>query len=184
MTSKPRVVRVRQGTPAWHDFRATHIGSSDAPVIVGESPYRSALDLYVERTTSAAEPDAFTARLFRIGHAMEPVILALYAEETGAKVRKGRVLEDRMVPWLSASLDGETADGTIVEAKWTSSSRWRDGVPADVLVQVTHQMAVARVPRATWRCSRRATSRSTGCHSTPRSGAASSRWKRGSWKTT
>jgi len=144
MTSKPRVVRVRQGTPAWHEFRRTHIGSSDAPVIVGESPYRSALDLYVERTAGAAEPDAFTARLFKIGHAMEPVILALYAEETGARVRKGRVYEDRMVPWLSASLDGET-DGAIVEAKWSSSSRFRDGVPADVLVQVTHQMAVARV---------------------------------------
>jgi putative phage-type endonuclease len=144
MTSKPRVVHVRQGTIAWHDFRAKHIGSSDAPVIVGESPYRSALDLYVERTTGAVEPDAFTARLFKIGHAMEPVILSLYAEETGHKVRKGRVLEDRMVPWLSASLDGET-DDAIVEAKWSSSSRWRDGVPADVLVQVTHQMAVARV---------------------------------------
>jgi putative phage-type endonuclease len=145
--SKPKQIRVRQGTPEWHAFRRTHIGSSDAPVIAGESPYRSALDLFVEKTTGPAEVDATTARLFRIGHAMEPVILGMYAEDTGRKVRRGRVLQDSIIPWLAASLDGD-ADGRVVEAKWSSSRRWDDGVPPDVLVQVTHQMAVAQVNEA------------------------------------
>lgn len=144
---KPKQIRVRQGTPEWHAFRRTHIGSSDAPIIVGESPYRSALDLFVEKTTGPAEVDATTARLFRIGHAMEPVILGMYAEDTGRKVHRGRVIEDRDIPWLAASLDGD-ADGRVVEAKWSSSRRWDDGVPPDVLIQVTHQMAVAQVNEA------------------------------------
>jgi len=75
------------------------------------------------------------------------VILGLYTDETGREVRKGRVLESRDLPWLSCSLDGE-AEGRIIEAKWSSSSRWDGGVPGDVLVQVTHQMGVSGIPVA------------------------------------
>lgn len=141
MTTPYIVRRMAQGSRPWLEYRRTHIGSSDAPVIVGESPYRGPLDLYAEKIGPPEEPDPMTARLFRIGHHMEPLILEMYAEETGRKVRPGRVLESREMPWLFASLDGEYKD-RIVEAKWTSSSRWGDGVPDDVVVQVTHQMAV------------------------------------------
>lgn len=145
---KPRTIRLRQNSPEWHAFRAVHIGSSEAPVIVGESPYRSPLDLYVEKTTGVQiEPDAETAHRFAIGHAMEPIALAMYAERTGRKLRKGRVLESRDDPRLSASLDGE-AEGRIVEAKWTTSRRMDDEIPGDVAVQVTHQMAVSGLPVA------------------------------------
>lgn len=142
---KPRRITVRQGTPEWHAFRREHVGSSDAPVIAGESPYRSALDLYLEkRTGEQPDVDPGTAHRFALGHAMEPVALAMYAEREGRKVRKGRVLESRDVPWLSASLDGET-DGRIVEAKWATGTKFDDGIPGDVLVQVTHQMAVSGI---------------------------------------
>lgn len=147
VTPQAKTVRLRQGSDAWMAFRQTHIGSSDAPVIAGESPFRSPLDLYVEKTDDPGEIDPDKARLFRIGHALEPVILDLYAEEKGRKVQRGRVLESRDLPWLSCSLDGET-EGRIVEAKWTSSARWDDGVPGDVLVQVTHQMGVSGIPWA------------------------------------
>jgi len=143
MSAQTKVVRVRQGSPEWHAFRASHIGSSDAPVICGESPYRSALDLYAEKIGAVQEaPDKSQARIFQVGTHMEGIILQMYQEATGRKVRKGRVLESRDLPWLSASLDGETEDGRIVEAKNTSSSRWDNGVPADVQVQVQHQMGV------------------------------------------
>jgi putative phage-type endonuclease len=146
-TPSAKTVRLRQGSDAWMAFRQTHIGSSDAPVIAGESPFRSPLALYLEKTEGPEVADPGTERLFRIGHAMEPVILGLYADETGRKVAKGRVLESRDLPWLSCSLDGE-AEGRIVEAKWTSSSRWDGGVPGDVMVQVTHQMGVSGIPVA------------------------------------
>jgi putative phage-type endonuclease len=146
-TPQAKTVRLRQGSEAWIAFRQSHIGSSDAPAIVGESPYRSALALFLEKTVGPEVIDADRQRLFRIGHAMEPVILGLYADETGRKVAKGRVLESRDLPWLSCSLDGET-DGRIIEAKWTSSSRWDAGVPGDVAVQVTHQMGVSGIRMA------------------------------------
>ena len=140
--NKAKQVRVRQRTPEWHAFRREHIGSSDAPVIAGESPYRSALALYAEKVGEPAPIDEATSRIMLIGSLMEPIILDWYSDETGRRVRKGRVLEDRAIPWLAASLDGE-AEGRIVEAKFTTTRRFNDGVPPDVLVQVTHQMAVA-----------------------------------------
>lgn len=144
---RPRTVRLRQDSDAWETWRRRHIGGSDAPVIAGESPWSSPLDLWLAKVEGKTDASPDTQRLWRIGKALEPVVLALYEEETGRKVRRGRVLESREIPWLSASLDGEAGD-RIVEAKWTSSSRWSDGVPGDVLVQVTHQLAVAGKPVA------------------------------------
>lgn len=143
MSAPYKVVRVRQGSEAWHTFRQTHVGSSDAAVIAGESPYTSALELYEEKVGGSGDVPEDLAVRFRIGHHMEGLILDLYEEQTSRKVRRSRVLESRELPWLSASLDGDVPDRGPVEAKWTNSSRWDGGVPSDVVLQVTHQMAVS-----------------------------------------
>ena len=139
-----KVLRLRQGSPEWLEYRRTHIGASDAPAIAGESPYSSPYSLWCEKVDGGKEIDPATAHRFRIGHAMEGVARGLYTEQTGLRLRPGRVLESRETPWIFASLDYEAAD-RIVEAKWTTSSRFDDGLPGDVLVQVTHQMAVSGV---------------------------------------
>lgn len=137
-----------QGSPEWLAARAEGIGSSDIPVIAGESPYRSALELWAEKTgkAPAQEPDAATADLFDIGHRMEPVLLDLYESRTGRRARRApRMLAHPEIPWARASLDAEAPVKRIVEAKWTHARRWSmgDAVPADVLLQVQWQMFVA-----------------------------------------
>lgn len=139
---------VRQGTDAWLAERRNGIGSSDAPVIAGESPYRSPLALWAEKTgrVPAEEPDADTARLFRIGHLMEPVLLTLYTEATGRRTRREpRMLRHPRLPWMTASLDARViGESRIAECKWTNARRWAtEEVPADVLIQVQHAMAVS-----------------------------------------
>lgn len=141
----------RQGTADWLEARNAGIGSSDAPVIAGESPYRSALELWAEKSGRLArqEPDADQARLFRIGHLMEPVLLTLYTEETGRKTRREpRMLRHPARPWMLASLDARAVgEARIVECKWSNARRWTSGdepIPGDVFVQVQHAMAVAR----------------------------------------
>ena len=141
MSAPYKTVRIRQQSPEWLAFRRTHIGSSDAAVIAGESPYTSAIELYGEKVDGPGEIPEDKATLFRVGHHMEGLILDLYQERTSRKIRRGRVLESRELPWLSASLDAEAADRPV-EAKWTNSSRWDEGVPPDVILQVTHQMGV------------------------------------------
>lgn len=139
-------VAVRQGSPEWLEARRGGVGSSDIPVIAGESPYRSAYELWAEKTSQlpVSEPGPEQAELFEIGHLMEPVLLELYERRTGRHAKRApqmRVSAD--LPWAYASLDATAPVKRIVEAKWTNSGRWGDaGIPDDVLLQVQWQMFV------------------------------------------
>src|SRR5690348_18131132 len=137
---------VRQGTPEWLAARRLTIGSSDIPVIVGESPYKSAHTLAAEKLGLVeASVDDEQQELFDIGLLMQPTLLAIYERKTGRKVRAQHGWRThREIPWATASLDGEAPVKRIVEAKWTNAARWRKGerVPGDVQAQVQWQMFV------------------------------------------
>jgi putative phage-type endonuclease len=145
--SKGKLVRgLRQGTDEWREWRRSKIGASDAPIIYGVSPFRSRIDLWAEKTGGQTEEvTAETLARWDVGRRVEGIALDHYAAVTGRKLRRGLIFEDREVSWRVASLDALT-DDRVVEAKW--SSRFRDEVPLDVLVQVTHEMAVVGVRRA------------------------------------
>jgi len=135
----------RQGTDEWLEARRSGIGGSDIAAIAGESPNRSALELWAEKTGRLVrEPDAETAELFEIGHLMEPPLLALYERRTGRHPRRvNRMLVHPDVPWAFASLDAQAPVRRVVEAKWTHATRWRgEGIPDDVLFQVQWQLFV------------------------------------------
>jgi putative phage-type endonuclease len=134
-----------QGTDAWLAARRNGVGASDIPVIAGESPYRSAIELWAEKSGRIVpEPDADQVELFEIGHLMEPVLLELYARRTGRHPKRvRRMLVHPDVPWALASLDATAPVRRAVEAKWSTSSRWRgEGIPDDVLMQVQWQLFV------------------------------------------
>ncbi len=134
-----------QGTDAWLEARRRGVGASEIPVIAGESPYRSALELWAEKSGRVKpEPDAETAELFEIGHLMEPVLLELYERRTGRHPKRvNRMLAHREIPWALASLDAQAPVRRVVEGKWTHSTRWRsEGIPDDVLMQCQWQLFV------------------------------------------
>jgi putative phage-type endonuclease len=135
-----------QGSPEWHDFRAHGVGASDIPVIAGESPYRSAYELWAEKTglVPPSDPDGARAELFEIGHLMEAPLLELYERRTGRHPKRAhQVRVSRDLPWAFASLDAIAPVRRVVEAKWTHAARWGDaGIPDDVLLQVQWQLFV------------------------------------------
>ena len=134
-----------QGTPEWVDARRAGIGASEIPIIAGESPYRSALELWAEKTGRVKPvPDAETAELFELGHLMEPVLLEIYERRTGRHPKRvRRMLAHPDVPWALASLDAQAPVRRAVEAKWSNAARWHgDGIPDDVLMQVQWQLFV------------------------------------------
>lgn len=137
---------LRQNTPAWEEARRLTIGSSDIPVIAGESPHKSSYTLAAERLGLIPEiVDDETQELFDIGHLMQPVLLALYERKTGRHPKAAPSWRSHpQYPWATASLDGTAPVKRIVEAKWTHSKRWRSGerVPGDVLLQCQWQMFV------------------------------------------
>jgi putative phage-type endonuclease len=137
---------MKQRTPEWLAARKDTIGSSDIPIIVGESTYKSAHTLAAEKLgLVTTEVDEETQELFDIGNLMQPVLLQIYQRKTGLRTRSSegwRVHPE--IPWATASLDGTAPVKRVVEAKWSNGARWRSGerVPGDVQAQVQWQLFV------------------------------------------
>ncbi|WP_339847987.1 YqaJ viral recombinase family protein [uncultured Halopseudomonas sp.] len=137
----------------WLDVRKRGIGSSDSSAAIGLNPYKSPLELWLEKTSrnhGLAKPDSDddTAPVFW-GVILEPVVASQYQRRTGNKVRKvNAVLQHQEHPWMLANIDREvvgSAEVQILECKTAGingARLWRDGVPKYVEVQVMHQLAV------------------------------------------
>lgn len=143
---------IRPRSPDWHSVRRDSVTSTDIPVILGLSPYRSEGSLARQKlgTPDPEEPDAKRERRMRLGLLLEDAIRSEDELEHGIRlVRVNKVLTHRSIPWARTSLDfRRVGEKTIVEAKSSRSYRWDEGLPQDVEAQVRWQMGVAGYPRA------------------------------------
>jgi putative phage-type endonuclease len=113
-----RVINLQQGSSPWHEFRRSHLGASEIPAVMGESPYMTAYELYCLKVGLTEPIDQTDA--MRKGHEMEPIIRAYFEQETGIALMP-QVIESVEMPWLSASLDGISLDGDVfVEIKFNN----------------------------------------------------------------
>lgn len=137
----------------WLEVRKQGIGGSDAAAAVGLNPYKSQLELWLEKTGRDAElrkpdPDDETQPIYW-GTLLEPIVAAHYTKRTGNRVRRvNAVLRHREIPFMLANIDREVVgndDVAILECKTAGingARLWRDGVPEYVQLQVQHQLAV------------------------------------------
>ena len=139
---------VRQGTPEWLDARRGLISSTDIPVILGLSPYKSEGQLAREKL-GQAEPSASTP-LMRAGLFMEAFVAEEYTALTGRRLRRIRnMLQHPRIEWAAASIDREVVgDRRLVEIKSTSSKRYEDEMPQDTEAQVRWALGVSGYPVA------------------------------------
>ncbi|MFM2084312.1 MAG: hypothetical protein RLY95_1130 [Pseudomonadota bacterium] len=134
----------------WLQHRGAGIGSSDAAVAIGLSPYKSPLTLWLEKTKRKESEDISDKDAVIWGIALEPVLAIEYAKRTGRKVRRvNSLLQHSEYSFMLANLDRETIcpfNGTgILEIKtagYHSAPQWDDGVPIAYQCQVLHQLAV------------------------------------------
>ncbi|WP_423391948.1 YqaJ viral recombinase family protein [Burkholderia sp. LMG 21824] len=136
----------------WLEARRSGIGGSDAASAVGLNPYKSQLELWLEKTGRDAElekPDPKdTTTPAYWGTLLEPIVAAAYTQQTGNRVRKvNAVLRHPSIPFMLANLDREVigANVQILECKTAGingAKLWREGVPEYVQLQVQHQLAV------------------------------------------
>lgn len=99
-----------QGSPEWHAYRAKHFNASDAPAMMGVSPYKTRSQLLHEMHTGmTAEVDASTQRVFDDGHRFEALSRPLAEEIIGEDLYPITGSEGR----YSASFDGLTMDERI-----------------------------------------------------------------------
>lgn len=139
----------------WLTIRKQGIGSSDAAAAVGLNPYKSQLELWLEKTgrdanlPKADSQDENSAMYW--GNILEPIVAAHYTKRTGRRVRRiNAVLQhpDPSLPWMLANIDREVTGSSevqILECKTAGingARLWKEGVPEYVQLQVMHQLAV------------------------------------------
>jgi putative phage-type endonuclease len=99
-----------QGSPEWLAYRATHFNASDAPAMMGVSPYKTRAELLRELHTGvAAEVDAGQQKRFDNGHRAEALARPLAEQIVGEDLYPVTGSEGR----LSASFDGLTMAETL-----------------------------------------------------------------------
>lgn len=136
---------LEQGSAAWLDWRRGGIGASDAPVIMGVSPWMDVETLWLEKTgRAAARASSFAMRR---GQRLEPEARELYIRRTGIAVAP-LCLEHGTLRWMRGSLDGISADGLVVlEVKCPGAADHavarRGLVPPKYVPQLQHLLAVA-----------------------------------------
>jgi putative phage-type endonuclease len=134
-------------TAEQREARRSHIGSSDAPAIVGVDPWKTIGDVYWNKISDL--PDTQNEAM-KLGNRMEPVILD-FAQERYGILRRDVEVVSAYHEELAANLDARivgTDEG--IEAKYVgprSVDKWgepeTDEIPEHVTIQCQHQMYVA-----------------------------------------
>ena len=147
----PRIERLEQNTPEWRRWRMEGIGSSDAPVIMGEGAFKTRRVLWAIKTGRARDFAGNPAS--RRGHALEHAARRAYELELGDQMEPLCLVHDRF-EWMRASLDGLSFDGsTVLEIKCPLSVRdlnaaQQGRVPSHYYGQLQHQLEVTGAAEA------------------------------------
>lgn len=146
-----KTVIFEQGSKEWHDWRRNGLGASDAPIIMGVSPWKTPYQLWLEKT--GQNDDNSTATIWqKRGIELEEKARALYIRETGIHVMPLCAEHDE-INWLHASFDGITlSEDMIVEIKCPShkdhSIALQGKIPDKYYPQLQHQMIVSSCDKA------------------------------------
>lgn len=130
----------------WLEWRKKGIGGSDVAAIAGVNQYRSAIDVYLDKT-GQTEPQPDNRRM-KMGRILEPLIADDFTEATGIKVHQvNSILQHPQYPWMLANIDRRCVGQKVgLECKttevWNRDKLEGEQVPDDYYLQCQHYMAV------------------------------------------
>ena len=131
----------------WLRYRKRGIGGSDAGAVCGLNPYRTAMQVYFDKTSGSVGETADNEAM-RQGRELEDYVARRFMEATGKKVRRANFMYyDENHPFMLADVDrlvvGENAG---LECKTVSpymAEKWEGGkIPLSYRVQCCHYMSV------------------------------------------
>ena len=142
-----RVNTLKQSRKDWLLERAKSIGASDSSAVLGINPWKSNVELWLEKTNPESLLDQPDNLNMRLGRDMEPILRQLFTEETGLQVRQdNHIRYDDEYPFLSTNLDGRiVGDKVPIELK-TTGMVWDGMIPDNYFCQLQHQMMVTNSP--------------------------------------
>lgn len=121
----------------WLQARKKGIGGSDIAAIMGQNPYKTPYELWLEKT-GRAESDPDNAAMYW-GRVLEDVVADEFVERTGKKIARRKMVQkdfvianvDRVIQKESAILECKTARQRTEQ--W--GEEWTDQVPPNYLLQ-------------------------------------------------
>jgi len=123
---------MEQSSAEWLEWRLKGLGGSDAPVVMGVSPYTTRYQLWLEKTGQAERDQEKDSLITDRGHQLEAYCRPQYELYYGYDVPPC-TMEHETIPWLRASLDGFNAQHrVVVENKWVGKRSYEE-------VKYTHQ---------------------------------------------
>ena len=137
----------------WLKWRNLGLGGSDIATICGLNKYKSAIELWMEKTNQIESKSAGEAAYW--GTVMEPIIRNEFTLRTNLNVRLVHsILKHSVHDFMLANLDGVIDDPVcgecIFEAKTASVYKldeWEDGIPEGYMLQIQHYMYVTGYKR-------------------------------------
>ena len=139
----------KQNTKAWYSWRRGGLGASDAPVVMGVSPYSTRFELWAQKTglMERPEPNAFQAAAMRRGHDLEPVARMLYENLVNDSFPAVSCQHENF-DYIRASLDGysENSDKLIeikCPGKVDHKAAQNGIIPEKYVIQIQTQFAVS-----------------------------------------
>lgn len=130
----------------WLQYRKQGIGGSDAGAICGFNPYRTAMQVYYDKTSDEIED--IDNEAMRQGREFEDYVARRFTEETGKKVRRANAMfYDENNPFMLADVDrmivGENAGLECKTASPFMAEYWKDDkIPLSYQMQCYHYMSV------------------------------------------
>jgi putative phage-type endonuclease len=158
MTAVAIAVNPDADRAAWLEARRRGIGGSDAAAACGLDPYKTPLQLYLEKRGELAEPDLSQNLSVRFGNRLEQAVADEYEQQTGRRLQRvNNMLQSKERPFMLANLDRRVVgERRIVEIKtagyWAAKKDedWgppgTDLVPIRYMLQVQHYLAVTSMP--------------------------------------
>ena len=132
------------------------IGGSDVAAIFGISPWKTPLDLWLEKSGKLMPDESENMWQKEMGHLLEPVVAQMYAFRTGHRVITDTYLyQHALYPWALANIDygmedKDTKEVGGLECKSTTyynADEWMDDkVPMHYEYQCRFYMGVRDLP--------------------------------------
>jgi putative phage-type endonuclease len=140
----------------WLAWRRRGVGGSDAPVIMGLSPYRGWLGLYVEKLDRGLDPQEPHESAYW-GQQLEEMVAREFEKRSGLRVSEPpSLVQHPDLPWMIGTPDRFVHDPRtgeligILEVKTAAARRsdeWEEAPAEYARCQLMHYLAVTGLPR-------------------------------------
>lgn len=136
-----RKVEFEQGSQAWLDWRKGLLTATDAPMLMGASPYATPYKGWLRKTGQSPEQQENEA--MRRGKRDEPIAREWFNKEYGIEMEP-YCIESELYNFIGSSLDGLSPCGRYILEIKSNGDQYHfglnDGLPDFHMMQMQHQL--------------------------------------------